>query len=294
MTIGTFNAFNQNYTPFPTSNAIWNEYFTGDSYNYTNIISMTGDTVVSGTTYHNITRQQLPYEAQNIGGLRENSQKQVFFYSYPDSTEFLIYDFSKVAGDTIYFDNLMHYVFYYSRPNIVIENIDSAIVTFYDNLGNSGSEYRKRFITNKIYPNYYNPLIQYKEIWIEGIGSNKGLLSVLTPEPTCFCSWGLDNFVHNDTTYTIYAYEYNSIPNNILKSEFQIYPNPSNGLIWINYQKNEILYKFEVFNLTGEIIRSGKLINNNKAIDLSSLDKGIYFLKAYSQQSTFTEKVVIK
>lgn len=286
----THKAFNQNYISFPTSNAIWNEHYNSEAFNCNYYYSIIGDTVISGTTYHNIIKQQFPYAAENFGGFRENSQKQIYFYSYLHSTEFLIYDFSKIAGDTIFFDNAQPYGY---LPYIIIENVDSALVQYSDPLGNSGVEYRKRFITNRVYPFYYNPLIQYSEIWIEGIGSNRGLLSVITLEPTCFCSWGLDNFIHNDTTYYFEQHLYNSLTNNTLKQEFQIYPNPSSGLICIKYQKNNDVYKLELVNLTGEIVYSDILNGNYKEIDISFLEKGIYFIKVESQKNTFIDKVVI-
>ncbi|WP_298878707.1 T9SS type A sorting domain-containing protein [uncultured Polaribacter sp.] len=64
-----------------------------------------------------------------------------------------------------------------------------------------------------------------------------------------------------------------SIDDNTLKNSFVVYPNPSsNGVFTI---KNQTLENWEIYNLNGAKILSGK----GELIDISNFSKGLYFLK---------------
>lgn len=73
-------------------------------------------------------------------------------------------------------------------------------------------------------------------------------------------------------------------------SNFEIFPNPSMGIFTIlstGYQR------MEIYNLAGELISASMLLNETMKIDLSKQSKGIYFLKAISDDGTVTNKKVI-
>jgi hypothetical protein len=59
-----------------------------------------------------------------------------------------------------------------------------------------------------------------------------------------------------------------------IKPEFELYPNPANDFIYIFNQIGNI----EIYNIFGVKIRDG-ITGNNSKIDISLLDKGIYFVK---------------
>ena len=58
----------------------------------------------------------------------------------------------------------------------------------------------------------------------------------------------------------------------ISKSVFSIYPNPSNGLVYIDLDVTKE-YDVFVYNALGQLVLE-TAINNNANIDLSSFDKG--------------------
>jgi inhibitor of cysteine peptidase len=69
-----------------------------------------------------------------------------------------------------------------------------------------------------------------------------------------------------------------------LGSEISIYPNPSNeGQFMINGLKNGS--KIEVLDVLGKIVHSTTVYDNNYKIDLSNLNKGIYFYKITNLQN---------
>ena len=67
-------------------------------------------------------------------------------------------------------------------------------------------------------------------------------------------------------------------------------PNPSNGLIELN---SNLFSKVNIFDVTGKLVASRLMQGINK-IDLTSLSKGVYLLKAISGNQTAVSKIVIE
>ncbi len=63
----------------------------------------------------------------------------------------------------------------------------------------------------------------------------------------------------------------------IRKSELVIFPNPSSDWIEILIEKQNEIQKFEIYDSFGRIVFDGNL-NNDKKINISELNKGIYFV----------------
>lgn len=119
-----------------------------------------GDTLVNGFNYLIVleTEDTLQSEPVHVGLLREDTvTKQVFFKMEED--EGLVYDFNINVGDIIFIDN-----YYIYSPNIRLccDSIDTVVIN---------GQNKRRF-----YFNYFPSQGLYDEIWIEGIGSNHGLL----------------------------------------------------------------------------------------------------------------------
>jgi hypothetical protein len=79
---------------------------------------------------------------------------------------------------------------------------------------------------------------------------------------------------------------------NELISYFSLYPNPSNGKIFINSHGQD-LDNVQILDATGKIVYLIKHINGKEMIDLSSLSNGIYLLKANNKQNTLINRFVI-
>lgn len=63
-----------------------------------------------------------------------------------------------------------------------------------------------------------------------------------------------------------------------LKNEFNVYPNPTNGLLNIDYNKN--IDKLTVYDLSGKMMLQNK---NTKQIDVSNLTPGTYLIEVVNQ-----------
>lgn len=82
-------------------------------------------------------------------------------------------------------------------------------------------------------------------------------------------------------------------------SSLNVYPNPSNGQVTINYEStNTDDVTVNVINTIGATVYTTGTISKanalNKNIDLSSLTKGVYMVNVVSKQGTATKKLVIQ
>ena len=73
---------------------------------------------------------------------------------------------------------------------------------------------------------------------------------------------------------------------------FNIYPNPTNNIIFVQTMCTSSLpsiTEYRITNMIGQTIMSGQIASENQQIDVSSLSKGIYFIKI----GTFSQKIII-
>ena len=283
----------QDYKPFPTSNAMWRESsggFQGGCEEYQYLI--TGDIIINGLTYHKLQKSGIRYPAAAWGSCTHDFEWPINYYAgcfrndiaaqkvyYIDpgkDTERVIYDFSLSVGDTI---PELPEDFY--NPNNTIKSIDSIEI---------GGRYHKRF---KIDNNCWDVYTLYI---IEGIGSTYGLLSsTLCPfesmyELICFS-------INEETIYPYAGYDckpaiYNAIED-YNKSMINLYPNPTTGELRIESGELRI-NSVEIFDVFG---RKQKTILHSPfsilhSIDISHLSNGIYFLKIHTESGIVVKKVV--
>jgi hypothetical protein len=81
--------------------------------------------------------------------------------------------------------------------------------------------------------------------------------------------------------------------------EFDIYPNPiANGKVYLKSEKDEKLSGLEITNVLGRVVLSytSKHLDDAEiiSIDVSTLEKGLYFLNITSHQTTLTKKIIIE
>ncbi len=80
------------------------------------------------------------------------------------------------------------------------------------------------------------------------------------------------------------------------KNSVSVFPNPSNGVINLNFQKELLNVKLEVSDISGKILYSEKhqqIALGIKALDISNMPAGIYLLIIYSEDSYFMYKLLI-
>lgn len=109
---------------------------------------------------------------------------------------------------------------------------------------------------------------------------------------------GLVILNHNETVnissinYSVWNYiltstiETNSLSNLKILSNPLVYPNPTSSYLKVKILNSNEQQEFQIINLTGKIIQSGKTNTNSTTIDISNLEKGIYILSFPNYYST--------
>ena len=79
-------------------------------------------------------------------------------------------------------------------------------------------------------------------------------------------------------------------------TEFGIFPNPAvNGFVTIQAHNNELLSKVEVFNTLGKSVMLLDVENKAKvSFDVSGVAKGLYFVRASTNNGVATQKLVVE
>lgn len=104
-TIGLRPAVAQ-FPSFPDSNALW----LMDMYGQSGFIEQFGyhlsatdhDTLVNGTWYSSLWAGTEGQGGAFTGGLREDLQNRIFYYHPNTSSEYLLYDFDPMIGETLH------------------------------------------------------------------------------------------------------------------------------------------------------------------------------------------------
>jgi hypothetical protein len=76
--------------------------------------------------------------------------------------------------------------------------------------------------------------------------------------------------------------------NDLINQLVNVYPVPSNGLVYVNIPSNIQLNKIEIFDVTG------KLVNTTTSTQINFNRKGLFIIKVTTQQGVATKRVVIE
>jgi len=289
ITLCVVSVYSNDYVKFPKSNAIWNYLTTGRMgypYEFLSINSL-GDTItLDNKKYIEVYVEQNGYKPI-IGYIREDTlTRRIYYRDYYN--EVILYDFSLNVGDTIFYGNES------GNPESVYYKVVNSIGTIELN-----GEQRKIWnLTTSM--NYMN------DIWIEGIGSvyRYGLLNPLKPDiPTdasttyfgCFKNDNIQYFnreVTNSEDCPCFGWLVN-VPEVKSKSEeIILYPIPTKDKLNISIQNLTYDY-FEIYTFNSKLIEKIKINSReNIELNLSNLEKGIYFIKFTGKENVSLKKIV--
>ncbi|MBQ2375064.1 MAG: T9SS type A sorting domain-containing protein [Bacteroidales bacterium] len=254
-----------------------------EQYRYERLALTEEDTIIDGKSYkklYSFTEREFDIEtATFVCGIRENENKQVFV-AYHNRPEFMLYDFSLTEGDSILADG--EYELYFN-----VTNVDTLVF--------NGVE--RREITLQFY--------NYAWVtWIEGIGNIEGLLMdwrsytmAMDPMPNvrlrCYeyneeCLYS--DFSFNESIDDCYTPLYTGLEENQIQNNISLYPNPTKERVYIN--TSIPIKKITISNLLGQEIKNYNTSQVKSSIDISELNKGIYFVKIYTEKVAHTTKLI--
>ena len=70
-----------------------------------------------------------------------------------------------------------------------------------------------------------------------------------------------------------------------------IYPNPASTCIYVNVENSDI-FSYQIININGQLISSGKSISNGNAIDIKDLSAGVYYIKISTDNKSFVNQLI--
>ena len=77
------------------------------------------------------------------------------------------------------------------------------------------------------------------------------------------------------------------------QNKFNIFPNPTNGLLNIELGNTET-HIISIYNVLGQILLSESVNAISTVIDLSSFEKGVYMIELVCQNEKFTRQIVLE
>lgn len=264
-------------------NSLWSTVRHGTEYGYdfeSHYIKFEGDTMISDIPFKKVYRSNdsLMINWSFTGSIRETDSGSVYYLSGSADMERLLYDFGVNEGDSIKLDGgSLGYLY-----------IDSVR---YKPFGNF-NEIRK-FI-------YIRKDECEESLWIEGVGSAKGILY----DSRNLCSVGEANnlvcFYENDSLKyhmdyysTCFPYgKYTSIETKIKKNPLTIKDN--NDLIIFELESIQNQTLFQLFDLSGRVLCTEKIRNQKSiAIEKDRFENGVYIYILHATEGYFSGKILM-
>ena len=78
------------------------------------------------------------------------------------------------------------------------------------------------------------------------------------------------------------------------KEQLIVYPNPSNTILFVEYNRFNGVIPIRITDVTGQEIKNVQMNNAQMQIDISGFKNGIYFVNVKTANGTFTRKIVVQ
>ena len=85
-----------------------------------------------------------------------------------------------------------------------------------------------------------------------------------------------------------------SVNDILLQNSISIYPNPNEGIIYINNSGGHHLESAEIYSINGKKVKIFNQLDNQNELEIESLKSGLYFLKLNSDKGSIVQKLIIK
>ena len=280
------------YIPVCDTGNIWsinNNYTAGGIPAHSHYIKFESDTLINSKLYRIAlkTNDTLPNPLwTRIGYIYEDiSSKKVYFMNY-QFNEGLLYDFSLDTGDTAIITNT-----YWpgNSGTIWVTKTDSVFI---------GNQFIKQIHLSTTSIKWF-PGDTLAEIWIEGIGSLKGVIysnyHVLGASMELLCFYNNDVMLYQNPGFQscFFPLGINSLQK--YKPCIKIWPNPvtRNSIVHFelhNSKKFKTL-NVNIYNTSGQIVKSFKDVDNT--ITINDILPGIYFVKFFNKEFIRNEILIV-
>ena len=256
----------QEYLPIAQKGNEWHTFETcvWQINNYVNWCS--GDTLIEDVRYMKIMGTMNDGNPIFYTMLREEDGKVWKRYSVAHE-EILLYDFTASVGDTLCFGDF--------GACFVLDSISTEQI---------GGVDRRKFWFGLEYDDLGRPRTQ--ETWVEGIGSDYGLLwsgywRIPDGWHCLLCFHQNGELVWKNPEYNTCTYPYDAVEEN-KETGISVYPNPGNNTLnicaavtmWQPYNA-----RIEIYDLSGKLIHNQEITDNITPIITTSWPSGTYIWK---------------
>ena len=107
----------------------------------------------------------------------------------------------------------------------------------------------------------------------------------------CSLKFNCGSFNTSVTLDNVSIIDEDSLSISTITEEFEVYPNPTQGLLNVNYNGN---YAFTIYTTNGIQVKNYPQLSGFQRIDLHDLTKGIYIMKVHSENKWEIHKIMIK
>lgn len=272
--------YGQEYFPLIEENKTWNVLSVAfmppfDTSFSTITYKVSGDTIISSESYKKLysSSEENPEDWNLWCFMREDADKRVWLRMDSEEDEFLMYDYSIDVGDSVL-------VGYLEPVYLLVDSISEITI--------NQTERKKYWFTCNLMP-------EYRETWIEGIGSNKGICwsgsaFVVGGWYRFLCMSENGELIYMNPNYES-CYLITEI-DEIEKSSLKIFPNPTKNTLSIENIKNIDIESISLLNTKGQLIKL--FDSNNTRLDISNISSGYYILKISHKNGVFTKKLIVK
>lgn len=298
------NAYGQ--SDFPLSNAIWNvDKVNADGpYEHT-LYATIGDTLINDTAYSilsiindTVIGDEMP-DTHLVGYIRNEGEKVLLRC---DGGEITLYDFSKTVGDTIW-HNGYFISFFQNETHYGLDEEHFKYISIINNrYVEDGME--KYEVSIGYYDGYgFDEL--YGDVWIRGVGSERGLIRHLWYPPMsdmdryydntlkCLKHNGIVKYFNDPQCSRCFCwYDTSEISNETADNSISIYPNPACNSISIKVEKEYTELAIEIMDEMGKSVYSNNGLDN--PISLDGFAAGIYFVQLKINGEVTTKKIVVE
>ncbi len=268
----TFNISAQDYNYF---NCTWHELGESIGPEFANLrLRISPEpTIINGMDYHRVEVSNMPdgdtfFDTSDLVRFSGNKIYEINDFS---TDEFLLYDFDVNIGDEI------------STRTCQFNVIDVDSILLLD------GTYRKRLYVS-------NNQGDVPFSWIEGIGDLKGFLNPrycsMSDNIAIVCHYNEDTQIYQNPNFDD-CWILSSTKEVDTVSSLMIYPNPSTGMVRVEYPSS-LIRTVEVFTTFGQQIYTTTLNTYQADVDLSIYDRGTYIIRLQTNDKNIHyQKVVL-
>jgi hypothetical protein len=102
------------------------------------------------------------------------------------------------------------------------------------------------------------------------------------------------NYFSDSKTIGFDVKPFTGISSVVNPKDYNIYPNPAGNIFNIKFlYDSEIKYSLEIYNLSGQKVKTINDYNNNTGIDCSDLRNGVYFIEFSKGDKKYRDKIII-